>query len=148
MRDVLTVAGSIADRSNWTLSNLSLQKLAYLAQLLHLGETGAPFFPEDFEAWDYGPVVPSLYHDLKMFGAGPVAPYCSLRPSHNLTPKEEQIVTDMVNLGAKAKPGQLVSLTHWRDGAWAKVYAKHIRGLIIPKSLIKAEYDARVKATV
>lgn len=148
MRDVLTVAGSIAEKSGWTLSNLSLQKLVYLAQLLHLGETGTPFFPEDFEAWDYGPVVPNLYHDLKMFGAGAVAPYSSLRPARDLASKEAQIVNSMANLGSTAKPGQLVSMTHWKDGAWAKVYSKHIRGLTIPKSLIRAEYDARARATI
>lgn len=145
MHDIYQVAGTIADRSGWDLSNLSLQKLTYIAQMMHLGETGTPLFADDFEAWDYGPVVPRLYHDLKMFGSDPVAPYSRLRSVSELAPNEATIVDQVVELGKQKRPGQLVAITHWDQGAWAKVYAKHRRGLVIPKALIKSEYDSRVQ---
>lgn len=144
MHDIFSVAGSIAERSGWTLSNLSLQKLTYLAQMMHIGETEKPLFAEDFEAWDYGPVVPKLYHNLKMFGAGPVERYSSLTPMRKPTADEKRIVDDVTDFGLQKKPGELVSITHWKNGAWAKVYAKNIKGLTIPKSLIRAEYLERV----
>lgn len=145
MRNVYSVAGTIADRADWQLSNLSLQKLVYLAQMMHLGETGRPMFPEDFQAWDYGPVVPALYHDLKMFGATPVARYSRLRVIDDPLPVEDSIIDQMVEIGKTAKPSQLVQFTHWKDGAWAKTYQAHVKNLTIPKSLIKEEYDARVR---
>ena len=40
---------------------MKLQKLAFYAQVQHLVTTGAPLFPEDFQAWRGGPVVPELY---------------------------------------------------------------------------------------
>jgi uncharacterized phage-associated protein len=145
MKSVFNVAGTIAERSGWTFSNLSLQKLTYLAQMLHLGESGAPLFQEDFEAWDYGPVVPVLYHELKMFGSGPVAPYSALVPMKSLPAAEENVVKQIVEIGKERTPGNLVAITHWEKGAWASVYAKHIRGLKIPKDLIKAEFDLRMR---
>ena len=113
--------------------------------MLHLGETGLPMFPEDFEAWDYGPVVPSLYHDLKMFGGGPVAPYSSLRPVRNLDDKVGDAVNQVVALGRTRTPGNLVSMTHWPKGAWSQVYKRHVKGLTIPKLLIRSEFNQRVK---
>lgn len=145
MHDIYSVAGSIAEHSNWTLSNLSLQKLTYLAQMMHIGETDQPMFAEDFEAWDYGPVVPKLYHNLKMFGADPVERYSSLTCMKSPTADQKRIIADVTDFGVQKKPGELVSITHWKNGAWAKVYAKNIKGLTIPKQLIRAEYLERLR---
>jgi uncharacterized phage-associated protein len=145
MQSVFEVAGTIAERCGWTLSNLALQKLCYLAQMLSLGEKGQPLFSEDFEAWDYGPVVPRLYHELKMFGSGAVAPYSALRPRKDLSSAEENTISQIVAIAKERSPANLVAITHWEKGAWASVYSRHIRGLKIPKDLIKAEFDLRMK---
>jgi uncharacterized phage-associated protein len=51
------------------VDNLKLQKLLYYSQAVHLVlHEKTPLFPEDIEAWDYGPVVPSVYHAYKPFG--------------------------------------------------------------------------------
>ena len=55
-----------------TISNLKLQKLLYYAQGVTLALTGNPLFPEAIEAWQHGPVVPSVYRKYKDSGAGPV----------------------------------------------------------------------------
>ncbi len=52
------------------LSNLKLQKLVYYAQGIHLAMYDEPLFADRIEAWNYGPVVPSLYHLYKDKGAG------------------------------------------------------------------------------
>jgi uncharacterized phage-associated protein len=44
-----------------------LQKLCYYAQALHLAFYGRELFPEEFEARQYGPVCPELYHEYKAF---------------------------------------------------------------------------------
>ena len=146
MTSAFDLAGTLSERSEWKLSNLSLQKLVYLAQMIHLGEKDEPLFLEQFEAWDYGPVIPSLYHELKMFGSDPVASYSSLGRANPETDLQHEILDYLVNLGKKKKPGQLVALTHWKGGAWAKNYEKHIKGFVIPNSDIRQEYLDRVAA--
>lgn len=54
------------------ISNLKLQKLVYYAQAWHLGIVGREIFPDDFEAWVHGPVLPSLYQNYKHFRWTPI----------------------------------------------------------------------------
>ncbi|SUW69031.1 Panacea domain-containing protein [Bordetella avium] len=59
--------------SDWTLTNLQLQKILYIAHMIHLGRTGRPLIHDEmFEAWDYGPVLPSVYRRASSFGADTV----------------------------------------------------------------------------
>ena len=43
------------------ITNLRLQKLMYYAQAWHLALYDEPLFPDAFEAWVHGPVIPSLF---------------------------------------------------------------------------------------
>lgn len=143
MTSVYNVIGALCERAEWSLSNLSIQKSAYLVQLLYLGERSEPLFPEDFEAWDYGPVVPNVYHKLKMFGSAPVKPMSYL--SNTRLPNDAALrhVDDVARLATTQSPGKLVAITHWENGAWAKHYERNLRGIVIPKSDIRDEYRAR-----
>lgn len=47
-------------------SPMKLQKLCYYAQGFALAD-GRVLFPEDFRAWQHGPVIPSLYGKYKEF---------------------------------------------------------------------------------
>ncbi len=49
------------------ITNLKAQKLAYYAQGVSYAMLGTPLFDDDFEAWLHGPVIPSLYDELKQF---------------------------------------------------------------------------------
>jgi uncharacterized phage-associated protein len=51
------------------VDNLKLQKLLYYSQAVHLVlNDKTPLFPEDIEAWDYGPVVPPVYREYRQYG--------------------------------------------------------------------------------
>ncbi|HEY8938143.1 MAG TPA: type II toxin-antitoxin system antitoxin SocA domain-containing protein [Cyclobacteriaceae bacterium] len=73
-----------------SISNLKLQKLVYYAQGFHLAMYDSPLFDEPIMAWEHGPVVESLYHEYKNFGA------------NGITPPDEIVVTmfsdDQMNL--------------------------------------------------
>lgn len=73
---VIAVANAIietARKSGKRVSPLKLQKLTYLAQGVALAALGKPLFAERVEAWKYGPVVQSLYDQLKQYGSEEIA---------------------------------------------------------------------------
>ena len=59
----------ICGESEWTTTQLAVQKILYMAHMVHLGREHGPLVHGQFEAWDYGPVHPVLYHKVKAFGA-------------------------------------------------------------------------------
>lgn len=54
--------------SDELISNLKLQKLLYYAQGCTLAITGKPLFEDEIQAWEHGPVVPTIYHKFKGYG--------------------------------------------------------------------------------
>lgn len=54
------------------ITNLKMQKLLYYAQGFALALFDKPLFDENFEAWQHGPVVPSVYHKYKQHGSNPL----------------------------------------------------------------------------
>ncbi len=51
-------------RRRYSISNLKLQKILYFVQANFLVSIGTPCFEEEIEAWDFGPVVPEVYHEF------------------------------------------------------------------------------------
>ena len=68
----LSAARLVCELRDWKVSNLELQKILYIAHMIYLGNESVPLIDENFEAWDYGPVIPELYQHVKGFGAKPV----------------------------------------------------------------------------
>lgn len=51
-----------------TVSPKKLQKLLYYVEAWHLVHFDSPIIDEEFQAWVHGPVLPTLYHELKAHG--------------------------------------------------------------------------------
>ncbi len=138
---VLQAAKHLAKRSGWSLSNLQLQKILYLAHMFHLGRTGGePLVTGCFQAWDYGPVHPVLYHRAKVFGADPVE-----NIFHDQASLPAGAVRDILDEAWDSLKGVtaagLVAATHREGGAWSRHYRPRSRGVIIPDQDILAEYQ-------
>jgi len=50
------------------LTNFSMQKLVFFAYGWIMGYTTKKLFNDRIEAWHHGPVIPSLYYQLKQYG--------------------------------------------------------------------------------
>ena len=115
--------------------------------MFYLGKTnGRPLVTEPFEAWDFGPVIPEVYHHVKGFGSGPIR-----NVFHWIDPvdqsSDEFATLKEAAEGTKFKSAaQLVANTHWHNGAWARVYKPRMAGVIIPNSIILEEYRERAAA--
>jgi len=51
------------------LTPMKLQKLLYFTYGRYAAKTGRPLFAENFQAWQYGPVLSSVYQEFKCFGS-------------------------------------------------------------------------------
>jgi len=142
---VFDAAKRLCEKSGWSLTNLELQKLIYLAHMFHLGQYNEPLVKEHFEAWDYGPVQPDLYHHIKVYGSSKVKSMFRLGKDIEDDTSEAKIL-DKVCEQLSSKPARwLVAVTHWQDGAWAKHYHSTSFSEIIPDEDVHQEYINREK---
>lgn len=142
---VHAAAKRMCERSGWSLSNLELQKLLYIAHMFYLGERDEPLVSGRFEAWDYGPVNPSLYHRVKVFGSDPVGNVFHGVEDIEGGPEADTLDSAVDQLGG-ARSGKLVAITHWENGAWAEHYVPGLRNVVIPNEDIRKEYLERKHA--
>ena len=139
----LNAAHRLGVNSGWSISNLKLQKILYMADMNFSGQGKGRLINDDFEAWDYGPVLPSLYRDCKAFGASPVPNIFWGARDLNGTP--EAAILDLAWERLKSKsPGELVQATHWPDGAWAKRYVPGVKSIKITTQDMINEYNTRI----
>lgn len=75
MEKSLAIANALirlAIEHNKPLTQMKLQKLIFYAHGWHLALLDTPLVDEAFEAWKYGPVIPTVYHEFKNFGLMPI----------------------------------------------------------------------------
>ena len=119
----------------FSISNLKLQKLLYFVQAAFLVEKGLPCFPEEIEAWDFGPVVPLVYYKYKIYG-GTNIPY--MNSDENLfeviSQEDKDIINRIINDCAKYTASMLVDITH-KQAPWLEAYAPYTRNTITKNSI-------------
>jgi len=139
-------AKTLCDLSNWSLSNLQLQKLLYLAHMVSLGEKGVPLNDgQPFQAWDLGPVQPDVYQRVKAYGSSSI-PNIFPMQTYESSDWEYEVLKDIYDQLGDKPASKLVAITHWDDGAWAKNYERGVRGITIPDVDILDEYKLRFDA--
>lgn len=118
------------ERDRIQISPMKLQKLLYYLCRDYVKETGQSPIAEQFEVWQYGPVLPSVYGEFKSFGSNPIKAYAkdALGRSYMVSEKENPIlakVLDIVWAKYKNYSGiQLSEMTHKDTSAWYKAYMK------------------------
>ncbi|GDX36114.1 hypothetical protein LBMAG18_06250 [Alphaproteobacteria bacterium] len=134
------------------LTNLKLQKLLYFAYGLHLALFDKKLFNDEFEAWQYGPVLRSVYKEFKNFGKdNPIdsnyrilameddEQHFDIIDSIDDEEKERSLLYACLYYGSKTA-WQLVDILHdGRNSAWNEVYEKG-KNNIIPFEKIKNEF--------
>lgn len=135
-----SAARRICLRAGWTLTNLQLQKILYIAHMIHIGRTGGNrLISSSFQAWDYGPVEPTLYHRVRIFGDKAIQ-NIFFAATDVADSAEASLLDTACDRLSKLKPSQLVAMTHKPGGAWAKNYKPGVLGIVIPDADIIAEF--------
>jgi uncharacterized phage-associated protein len=109
---------------------------------------GKPLVSLHFEAWQYGPVMPSIYHQFKDYGpnqitgrATKIDPDSGDRVVFDYKDMDINVrfLEDIVSRYGRLSASALIALSHEPGGAWDKVWNSKNQdqfGMIIPNELI------------
>lgn len=135
--DVADLIITEAQKNNSPVSNLKLQKVMYFLNAIHLLEYKAPLITDaNFEKWDYGPVIHSVYSEYSSNGANEIsspASHVSLQQDsyghftvvthnfniNNLDSSDVNFIKNNIKKFLQYNPFELVDKSHiepqWRD---------------------------------
>ena len=122
------------------MTNLKLQKLVYYAQGFHLAIHGRPLFAERICAWEYGPVVPVLYHALKGRGADPISVNdLDSCPREKLDNDVKKLLKEINSVYGQFSAVRLMQMTH-HEPPWKETPS----GSVISHDLMKRYFRTRL----
>lgn len=109
---------------NNDLTNLKLQKMLYFAQVEYMKtHNGRVLFPDDIEAWQYGPVVKSVYEMLKHCQSYVISEFdVDLTLAEGLDDDEVTFLDGFCDKYLKYSAWELVEKTHKTGSSWDQVY--------------------------
>lgn len=144
MYDVLTVADAIlriAKSKNKSLTPMQLVKLTYIAHGWSLALRERDLFQNRIEAWQYGPVIPDLYHATKQYGRNPI-PLERIGELKDIAVDQQDsaFLSDVFDKYGHLDGITLSYLTHQAGTPWAQVYSHGSRNIEINDELIKKHY--------
>lgn len=117
------------------ISNLQLQKILYYIQREFL-RNNTLAFPDEIQAWQFGPVVPNVYYRFSAYGAMEITKVYDVDDDFKFTDSEKEIINEIIEKKRLCDPWDLVEDTHRPGGAWDQMYEKG-KYNIIPQYLIK-----------
>ncbi len=79
----LLVSDYIVCKHSCQFTPFKLIKMVFISHGRSLAALRAPLIRDRIEAWKHGPVIPVLYHELKIWGSEPVCAlhYCGTMPN-------------------------------------------------------------------
>jgi uncharacterized phage-associated protein len=151
---------------NNPVNPMKLQKLLYFAYGWYLVYfEGKKLFNQTIQAWRYGPVVESIYHEVKSYGNYPItSPITSFlfgstsvigikwhTPKIKFKDKDDEEFLDTIwKVYSKFSALQLSTMTHADNTPWKKVAEKYENTIpnnaVLEDSLIKECFESYKKA--
>lgn len=129
------------------VTQMKLQKLVYFAQGAHLAKYNKPLINETFQAWMYGPVIPEIYDDFKLYGSRPIVDTNEFLPAHTYKPPfrlDEEAFDTIDYTWGVLKDFSAMSLSNWThqpDGPWSKVYDPNVKDTPIANNEIQQYFE-------
>lgn len=124
--DVVTIGNAIireGRKEERCLTNMSLQQLLYMTQLIHVGLTGKPLFLNKMKAWKDGPVIPDAYAAYIEFEDKNIAPVGTWELDL-LNPMSEIIIKNVMKQTEGMTTEDLCRITKHQD-PWMNSYVIH-----------------------
>jgi uncharacterized phage-associated protein len=147
----------LAKRDGRKLTPMQVQKLVYFAYGWYLAITGERLLNERVEAWQWGPVIPSLYSEFKAYGSGPITELAAEYYPQGVTlgfnfprvasddPDKDafalRVIEKVWAIYGKYSGLQLSTMTHAANSPWSQSYDKNVRSTDIPDEVIRQYFQ-------
>ena len=136
------------------MTNLALNKILYFAHAWYLALHKKPLLSTTFEAWDHGPVIPSVYHGFKRHRSSPIksrAKMIDLESGEDIDAKCELSIDEtnhlrkMLDFYGEKTGSTLRNMSHESGAPWDIVRQTAPEpGMIIPDALIAEYFSMRL----
>ncbi|MFZ6843564.1 Panacea domain-containing protein [Undibacterium sp. RuTC16W] len=137
----------LAKQKGVPLTPMKLQKLIYFAHGWRLGLNNEALIVDPIQAWQYGPVISSVYQEFKHFGSGAITSNASsfdfdklefVTPEVKLEDKETRALLNRIwDVYGKYSAMKLSNLSHIPNGPWDKARKKSsVQNVVIDDELI------------
>lgn len=136
------------------ITPMRLVKLVYISHGWYLGLTENALIDENPEAWQYGPVIPSVYHHYKSFRSSPIKNWLQFSDPCNYISETDQIFLRSVWKTYKDHSAlDLSAMTHQVGTPWFVTWHNLSHGLPIlginnkqiPDNLIRDHYKQKLE---
>jgi uncharacterized phage-associated protein len=150
------------DAVEFDLTNLRINKLLFFIHAESLRHRPEGLIRNHFEAWQFGPVVRPVFDAFKTYENSPITSlaqyldYASGKripvPYDDIREEDLKIIIREFRNYSRFSTGQLVSLSHEKDGPWDIVYRAHLADATvsprIPNKLIRSYFAGEEKSTI
>jgi len=144
-----------AEGDGESMTPMKLIKLVYIGYGWLLALTDWKAFDEEIEAWEHGPVIPSIYHEFKKFGRSSISgkatdvdldSYEQYEPEITADDEETCLILDRVWRSYKPFTGwALRNKTHEPNTPWSNTYDPNVRNAVIPDEEIQSHFRERIR---
>ena len=117
------------------IDNLKLNKILYYAQAWSLVKLNKPLFEDEIQAWEYGPVIPDVYHTYKCCGKDPIREAEDSFDESNLSNEDLELLINVYRTYGQYTGWKLKEMTHRKHGPWDQVYQKEKNAVISLESI-------------
>lgn len=127
-----------AQTESISVTPMKLQKMLFFCHADFLVQLNSRLVIQDFEAWDHGPVIPSVYQEFKIFRDSPIdgrarsfdpVTATSKTASISLAPVLENRIRELYDFYKSLDALALSNLSHTTGGPWRHARSMFANGL-------------------
>ena len=143
----IDIASYFIEKIDQPTTPMQILKLTYIAQGFYLALKSNRLFEEEITAWRYGPVIESLYRELKSQCTDSLINKNKLKPTTNLSDEVKNILDVILKKYGKLNGWQLSDLTHKAGSPWHKVFYNDDENKVITIQNIEEYFKTIINET-
>jgi len=130
------------------ITQLQVQKMVYFAHGYHLAMYNEPLVIDIFQAWQFGPVIPTIYEAYKAFGSDKIEDLTQVRFAPNkveidsISARAKETIEATWEITKEVPAAKLSMWTHKQGSPWSNVYVKDEKSTPIPNKEIKKYFSS------